>query len=245
MVRLNDNQASVAPSLLVGELAREFTPALVENGTIQARFLPHPATGLGQRSLCGPGHVGNFQVLDTNDGVLIADRRRSLVQKILARIGNGAMESVDLVLGLVPVAAALLLARHAPLVARQPQLMFLEGIQRIDPTAIVDGEKPDDTHVDSDGRADGGDISNVPFRLEADKPFGAAQAHRHILDRAKHRTAVAVAAPAQPRQVEPVVVLIKLAALRKTEAVMQAALLETGESGAACKKNSRRRGRGS
>jgi hypothetical protein len=65
------------------------------------------------------------------------------VQEILARVGDRAMDFGDLSLGLVPVAAELLLACHPALVAREPKLMLLEAVERIDPTAIAHGDEAD------------------------------------------------------------------------------------------------------
>jgi hypothetical protein len=71
----------------------------------------------------------------------------------------------------------------------------------------------------------------LTFGLDRDERFPTRLAHRHLLRRADHFAAVAVAQPAQLGEEDAAVGLIQLEALRKAKAVLRAAFSECGVVG--------------
>ncbi|MNO00151.1 hypothetical protein D3C81_2199730 [compost metagenome] len=81
--------------------------------------MPDPLAGLFATALRRPGHVFHLQILDTDECVVLADRRRGLVQEVFAGVGDGFVNFLNFALLLFPVAAEFDLAGHAPLVTRK------------------------------------------------------------------------------------------------------------------------------
>lgn len=127
---IDGNQLAAAPLHLVGELAPELRPALVQDGLVQTTLGAHVASGRHSAALGRCAHVPDLQILDDHHGMLRSDLAAGLVQEVLAHVGDAAVQALHAGLGLVPVPAAPDLARHPALVAREAYLVTLEAGQR-------------------------------------------------------------------------------------------------------------------
>jgi hypothetical protein len=110
--RSHSYQHAAVPSELVFQLAPEFSPALIENGSIQAGLCAHIAAGILDAAGSRAGHVSNLQVFDADYRVVFADSSRGLVQIITASVGDIEVDSLNARLGFLPVSAELLLSAH-------------------------------------------------------------------------------------------------------------------------------------
>jgi len=63
------------------------------------------------------------------------------MQEVAAGVGNVNVNAVDFGLGLFPVVAEFLLASHYSLIALQFDMMFLEGVERLDNQPVADRGK--------------------------------------------------------------------------------------------------------
>ena len=227
VLRRHRHYCPAKPALLVFQLAPECRPALIENRPVQAGLGLDVLPRLRLAAFGRSAHVGDFQILDTDQRVVFADGCRGLVEKVTPHIGDGAVQLLDLGFGLDPVLAELLLARHRPLVAREALLVFLETVQWGDRTTVRQGGKARNAEVNADGsRCRMQRRVHFPLSLDGNEPFPARLAHRHILWRAEHLAAIAVAQPAELGQEDAAIDLIQLETLRKPEAVMLAAFPE-------------------
>ena len=114
---IDGDQIAAAPLHLVGELAPELRPTLVQDGLVQATLGAHVVSGRHSAALGRCAHVPDLQILDDHHSMLRGDLAAGLVQKVLAHVGDTAVQTLHTGLGLVPVPAALNLACHALLAA--------------------------------------------------------------------------------------------------------------------------------
>lgn len=139
---------------------------------------------------------------------------RGLVEKVTPHIGDGVVHLLDLGFGLDPVLAELLFARHRLLGASEALLVCLETVPRCDRTTVRQGGKARNAQVNADAsrrwmqrRVD------FALGLDENEPLSARLAHHHLLWRAEHLAAIAVAQPAQFGQQDATVGPIQLETL--------------------------------
>ena len=208
---IDGNQLAAAPLHLVGELAPELRPTLVQDGLVQATLGAHVASGRHSAALGRCAHVPDLQILDDHHGMLRSDLAAGLVQEVLAHVGDAAVQALHAGLGLVPVPAALDLARHAPLVAGKAHLVTLEAGQRREKRAIAQGGEPGHPHVDAHRRGSHRHRdSYLALGLDRHEPPARPQAHRGIPDLAQHRATQAQPHPAQLGQEDACAWLVEL-----------------------------------
>lgn len=69
----------------------EHAPRLVENRTVEARFLPDVHAGLFDRAFRGAGHIANLEVLHSDDVVAGGDVRSGLLYEVLTSVGAAGL----------------------------------------------------------------------------------------------------------------------------------------------------------
>ena len=212
---IDGDQLAAAPLHLVGELAPELRPALVQDGLVQTTLGAHVASGRHSAALGRCAHVPDLQILDDHHGMLRSDLAAGLVQEVLAHVGDAAVQALHAGLGLVPVPAAPDLARHPALVAREAYLVTLEAGQRCQKRAIAQGGKPGYPHIDAH-RRDGHRHRNryLALSLDRDIPAPCTLAYRGVAQLAQHRATQAQAHPAQLGQKDAGIGLVQLDLLR-------------------------------
>ena len=137
MVGRNSQQHAASPSNLICQLTSELAPPLVENRAVQAGFLRYLFSGPFAIAFGRPGHVAHLQILNADERVVFADRRRGFVQEVFTGVGDAGVNLLNAGLRLLPVVAELDLAAHAALEARQALLMFLEAVARCDKALVA------------------------------------------------------------------------------------------------------------
>ena len=190
MVRRNGQQHAAVPRHLIRQLPSELAPALVENGTVQARFLRHFFAVLFTIAFGRPGHVPYLQILNTNERVVLADRCCSLVQEIFPGVSDAGVNLLDAGFCLFPVTTELCLTTHAPLVTGKAFLMFLEAVERRDVTFVAHGSEPGNADIDTYGRRRGGQrlfdfalrLFDFALRLDRREPLAARLADCDVAD---------------------------------------------------------------
>lgn len=103
MLRRYRDQQAALPLLLVRQLAPELTSSFIQNNTVQAGFLRHPAAGRLDRTPAARGHVRYFQILDRDHRVIFAEPGGGRVQEILTRGDDIRLQTGDVSLLLAPV----------------------------------------------------------------------------------------------------------------------------------------------
>ncbi len=146
--RYGDQPASV-PRQFVFQLTSELSPALIEDGSIQAGFGAHVRARTFKIARRRARHVVYLKVLDTHDRVVFADHGRGLVQIIPASVGDADVDTNDSRLRLLPVPAELLLSTHGLLRPAERGLVLTEAVQRFIEGIIGEGREADDSHVDA------------------------------------------------------------------------------------------------
>ena len=94
---IDGDQLAAAPLHLVGELAPELRPALVQDGLVQATLGAHVASGRHSAALGRCAHVPDLQILDDHHGMLRGDlaarvRRRPPQKRCEALVVGGVEE---------------------------------------------------------------------------------------------------------------------------------------------------------
>ena len=95
MVRRNGQQHAAVPNYLIRQLASELAPSLIENGTVQARFLRYLFAGLFAIAFGRPGHIPYLQILNADERVALADRRCGFVQEVFAGVSDVGVNLLD------------------------------------------------------------------------------------------------------------------------------------------------------
>jgi hypothetical protein len=104
-------------------------------------------------ALRGAGHVPDLQILNTDERVVFADRCSALVQEVSTGVGDVRVNLLYLDFCLLPVAAELDFAAHAPLITGEALLVLFEAAERGNETAIAQGGKTRNAHIDADRTA--------------------------------------------------------------------------------------------
>ena len=186
------------PNYLIRQLASELAPTLIENGTVQARFLRYLFAGLFAIAFGRLGHIPYLQILNAYERVVLADRRCGFVEEVFAGVSDASVNLLDAGLRLLPVTAELDLTAHAALVARKALLVFLEAVERRDEFSIAERGEAGDTDIDADGGGRRGQrLFDFALRLNRREPLSARLAHGDIANLAQYVTAVAVTQPAE------------------------------------------------
>lgn len=137
-----------------------------------------------------------------------------LVEKVTPHIGNGVVHLLDLGFGLDPVLSELLFARHRLLGASEALLVCLETVPRCDRTTVRQGGKARNAQVNADASRSRMQLRiDLALSLDENELLSARLAHHHILWRAEHLAAIAVAQPAQLGQQDATVGPIQLETL--------------------------------
>lgn len=203
------------PGGLVFQLPSEFPPALVKDGPVEPRFLPHLPTGMFACPRGGGRHRLDLQILDHDQRMVLAERGRGLVQKVTSAVCDAAMHPLHSPFGLVPVLRALDLPTHRPLIAGKSLLVPLEAVEGFDMAPIAQGCETGNPDIDPDcARRRRQGAFNLALRLDGNKPFSRTETDRRILERAQHLTALAIAQPAELWQEYPRIARVELHPLR-------------------------------
>jgi hypothetical protein len=88
---------------LVTQHVPKHAPALVENGTIEARLGHNVPSRFLDRPLCARCHIPDVQFLDFDNAVALGDLGRELALIVLASVRSMQMQTADLGLELSPV----------------------------------------------------------------------------------------------------------------------------------------------
>ena len=148
----NRQYIATSPSLFVFQLPPKLEPPLIEDGLVQARLDADVSSRCFCRACRRLGHIPYLQILDAHDRVVLADRRRGLVQEIAANIGDTSVNLLDAGFRLFPVVAELLFTRHGSLIAGKLLLVLPEGVEWFDRAAVAQGGETGDAYVDTDDR---------------------------------------------------------------------------------------------
>ena len=132
-------QHAAVPRHLVFELSPELAPALIEDGTVQAGFLFHSLAVLFAAAFGRLGQVPYLQILNTDERVVLADRRCGFVQEVFSGVGDTRMNFLNFGFRFFPVVAEFNLAAHAALVTCKTLLMLLEAVERRDIALVTQG----------------------------------------------------------------------------------------------------------
>ena len=73
ILRRNRQHITTGPLRFIFELAAKLAPALIQNRTVQTRFLPDISTWLFSSTRSGTTHVTDLQILDTQQRVAFAE----------------------------------------------------------------------------------------------------------------------------------------------------------------------------
>jgi len=222
--RIDEDELSAAPLQLVGQLAGELRPSLVEDGPVQPGLLLHVRTGRLDRSRCAAAHVLHSQIFQHEGGMVLRQAMAQLVQKVLAlpgdlravareprsRFGETVRHGQAHALGNWPGDAHRLLLRldlpgAAALVAAQPVQRLLVGVERRDETAVGRGEEVPDSPVAGAHRCRHRPGLIHPLGLDRDVPAQGVAGDGEVPGRAGQVPAVAVAEPAELGQPDPAV----------------------------------------
>ena len=182
---IDPDQASSLPFQLVFQKGEKHTPPLGENGAVESGLLPNVPSGRLPGAPCASGHVPDLQILDIDDGLGFADRRRGFVEKIPTHVGHPLMGSrhPELLLGEVPAFRSLsVFSGELPLLPRKILFRPFHGgnklRSRVDPGAVRERGEGDDPEIQSDFRR--GSLSrflNIPFCLDRDGPPSGLAGH--------------------------------------------------------------------
>jgi hypothetical protein len=86
-------QFAATPGQLVGQLATELGPSLIENGSVESRLRTYLMTGGFPTPCRRLRHVPHRQILQHNDRVVFADGGGDLVQKVVTSLGDSTMNA--------------------------------------------------------------------------------------------------------------------------------------------------------
>jgi hypothetical protein len=111
---------------------------LIKHGAVQPRLLTDPFAVLFTVAFGRPGHIPDLQIFNTDERVVLADRCSGLVQEVFAGVGDTGVNLLNSGFLLFPVVAEFDFAAHAPLVAGQSLLVFLETVGVNHPTLSAD-----------------------------------------------------------------------------------------------------------
>src|ERR1700722_15134216 len=225
--RRHGDQPAAVPGQLVFQLTPQFSPALVEDRSIQPGLGPHLAARTRDAASRRVRHVAYPKILDTHNRVVFADRGRGFVQIIPTCIGYPDVKAGEPSLRSFPVLAELLFPAHGLLRFAQPCLRLTKTIPWSIERPIGKGRQADHPHVyaHSCGRSMDWRFY-LTLGLNRNQPSATRQAHRDVLDRTQHFPAVAISHPAKLGKPDAVVILFQTGPLRIAKAGVLFLLLE-------------------
>ena len=184
-----DQMPSVSGQLVVQDGQKD-PPSLREDRAVQAGLLPDLLPGGLDRSPGGAGHVPDSQVLDRDDRLGFADRRRGLVKKIQTHVRDSFVSSrhPSLLFCEVPAFRSLpVFPGEFPLLPGKALFRPFHRPQkrriRMQSGSVREGGKDRHPEVESNGRSGFWQkLGNLPLRLDGDRPSPGPLPDGDVLD---------------------------------------------------------------
>lgn len=131
------------------------------------------------------------------------------MQVVTAAVADIGMNALNFGFGLFPVIAEFYLAAHGLLRLAQSGFVPFETVERGVKTAIGQGGKAGNAHVNADGIALMHGNFNFPLGLDRYIPLTTNLTDRDVFNLTFHRPAVAVTQPAELGQEESIIALLQ------------------------------------
>ena len=100
---IDENQSPPTPLEFVLKLSAKLIPPLIEDGTIESGLFADSVTWLIHCAFSRLAHLGDLQILDENNSVVLAELIGDLVKKVPTGVGYTGVESSEATGLLFPV----------------------------------------------------------------------------------------------------------------------------------------------
>jgi hypothetical protein len=207
----NLDEDTTGPVDLVPKLARELTPALSQDRSVESGFRSDVSSGSDTGAASASGHAADVEPLDHDDAVALGDVGRELVEEVSADSPLAGLEANDLSVGSLVATGAAALGHRATapgglltpgLPPQTPKPLGLLRSKHRHPVGCTVGGCDAGAHaaVDADRRTGVNDLTvDLALAAKAHKPSVALTGNRQVLDLAKRTSRTPEPHPAELR----------------------------------------------